>query len=65
MPDSIAAWMISGGLRNDADDRRIRHLVAIGESRDPARAGRPGIIDRVQARFATPKATPATDCCTA
>lgn len=65
MYDNFAAWMIAGGLRAEAEDQRVRHLVAIGESRRAARSERPSLLDRVRVRFGVSNTAPAADTCTA
>jgi hypothetical protein len=66
MYDSIAAWMIAGGVRSETADRNLSHLVAIREA-SLAVAARPGLLDRFRARLGTPSqnAAPAVDCCAA
>jgi hypothetical protein len=64
MYDNIAAWMIAGGIRSELPDRRqARHRIEIQEARRAARAGRPGILDRVRLRFAARNDSATLDCC--
>ena len=65
MHDSIAAWMIAGGLRSETADRDLGHLVAIREARAETEAAKLGFLDRLRARVATSNPTPALDCCVA
>lgn len=64
MYDNIAAWMIAGGLRAELQDQRgTRHRIAIREARRAATAERPGVLDRMRARFSTANASSTLDCC--
>jgi hypothetical protein len=65
MHDSVAAWMIAGGVRSETADRNMSHRVAIHEARVAADAARPGLLDRFRARVRTENTTPALDCCAA
>ena len=66
--DNGIAWMIAGGLHDDAmaDQRQILHRIALAES-TPSRtqALRRRIAGMVGGRTETPVATIATACCPA
>jgi hypothetical protein len=61
MNESFASWMIAGGRRGQAEERHLQHLAAIRASREAA-TDRPGLIDRVRARFGTPVASAVDGC---
>ncbi len=61
MNDSFASWMIAGGRRGAVAVRHTEHLIALRDAREAARADRPGIVDRVRARFGT-STSPVADC---
>jgi hypothetical protein len=64
MYDSIAAWMIAGGLRAELQDQQgSGHRIAIREARRTAKAERPGVLERMRARFGIANAGPTVDCC--
>ena len=64
MYDNVAAWMIAGGLRAELRDQRATsHRVALRESRRAAKAERPGVIDRMRARFGIVNTSQTLDCC--
>lgn len=65
MYDNVAAWMIAGGPRTEAQDRKVRHIVAVAEAREAARTDRPSLLDRARIRFGIASAAPAVDCCVA
>ncbi len=63
MHDSIAAWMIAGGIHAETSDRTMSHLVAIREACAAADAGKPGLFDRIRAMVRTEDTAPSIDCC--
>ena len=65
MQDSVAAWMIAGGIRSEVAERNLAHRVAIREARLEAEAARPALLERIRAYVRTPNAEPALDCCVA
>jgi hypothetical protein len=65
MHDSIAAWMIGGGVRSEIAERDLGHRVAIHEARVACDAAKPGFLDRILGRTLASDTTPALDCCVA
>jgi len=65
MHDSIAAWMIAGGIRSELADRNLAHRVAIREARMEAADTRPGLLERIRAYVGMQNVEPALDCCVA